>query len=250
MHFNTQLSIFPQIYLSSKEGLDTGGLAKQPWIMIWQKGCNLHDPVWNWQSKSKIMQKFPSQNAPCLLNSCVMPNSFWGNLHDTLACRNHTHTQLPDLPGTENNKITYFQRQSYSWAVVTAVVGCWRAILLHIQRLPFAVALCLWYSHCFPLTALQVIWCPGFLKFCSLINQDTFANCSSSKVDLALLTQPAVFSMEELSSICCHLNQWLSLASTWFFVSPTRREHCQWIIFICTVTVMSYLNLCFSTPTK
>lgn len=179
--------------------------------MIWKKGCNLHDAAWNWQSKSEIMQKPLSQNVPCLLNSCLMQSTVWGNLHYTLACGNHTHTQLLDLPGRKNNKITCFQRQSYSWdsnhSWCRMGHPCWSAVLLPIQRSPSAVALFLWYSHFFPVIALQGIWCPGFLKFSSLINQETFANCRSGNVALAMLHQPAVFSMEELSSICCLLNK-------------------------------------------
>lgn len=120
-------------------------------------------------------------------------------------------TPIPNSLISQEQKITklhIFRQTAAHGTVIMAGVGWgWRAALLHIQRLPFAVALFLWSSHFFPLIALQGIWCPGFLKFSSLINQETFANCRSGKVTLALLNQPAVFSMEEMSSICYHLNK-------------------------------------------
>lgn len=154
--------------------------------MIWKPGCNLRDAVWNWRSKSDIMQKPLSQNVPCLLNFCQMQSTVWGNLHYRLSHRIHPHTLLPDLLGTENNKMTCFQRQGYSrdsnhrWCWIGH--PCLRAALLHIQTLPFAVGLFLWYSHFLPLMAPQGIRCPGFLMFSSLINQEIFVSCRSGKV--------------------------------------------------------------------
>lgn len=119
--------------------------------MIWKKGCNLHNAVWNWQSKSWIMQKPLSQNVPCLLNSCLMQSTVWGNLHHTLACRNHPYPTPWSSQEQKNNKIICFQRQSYSWDSNLSWCWmeplCWRAVQLHIQ-----IALCSFFvSVLFPL---------------------------------------------------------------------------------------------------
>ena len=189
--------------------------------MIWKPGCNFCDAVWNWQSKSEIMQKPLSQNVPCLLNFCQMQSTVWGNLHYRLSCRIHPHTPLPDVLGAENNKMSWFQKQGYSRDSNHSC--CWTGhpclgdTLLHIQTLPLAVGLFLWYSHFLPLMAPQGICCPGFLMFSSLINGEIYTSCRADKVTLALLNQPAVFSVQELPSICYHLNKKMSLANAHFF---------------------------------